>query len=61
VTTEKGNEMTEVEKRCERRARKERIDRLLEEARELLRKNEAIFDRWRAEGILPPEEPRRRF
>jgi len=52
--------MTEMEKRCERRARKERIDRLLEEARELQRRNAMVFDRWRAEGILPPEEPRRR-
>jgi hypothetical protein len=60
VATEKTDEMTEVEKKSERRARKERIDRLLEEARDLQRKNRVIFDRWRAEGILPPEEPRRR-
>jgi hypothetical protein len=43
------------------RARHERIDRLLEELRASVRKRRAITDRWRAEGILPPEEPRRRF
>jgi hypothetical protein len=58
VTTKKGDEMTELEKKCERRARKERIDRLLDEARDLLRKNEVIFDKWRAEGILPPKDHR---
>jgi hypothetical protein len=44
----------------ERRAREERIGRRLEEVRGLLRENQVIFDRWRAEGILPPEVPRRR-
>jgi hypothetical protein len=38
----------------------DRIDRLLKEVRELHRKNRAILDDWRAKGILPPEEPRRR-
>jgi hypothetical protein len=45
----------------DRRDREERIDRRLKEVRELLRENEVIFDRWQAEGILPPEEPHRRF
>ena len=45
---------------ADRRGREERIGRLIEEARALLRQNQAVFDRWRAEGILPPEEPRRR-
>jgi hypothetical protein len=58
VTNEKGDEVAEVEKKRDRRARKDRIDRLLEEARELLRENEVIFDRWRAEGILPPKDRR---
>jgi hypothetical protein len=53
--------VSEEAKRRDRRAREERIDRGFEELRELFRKNRATFDRWRAEGILPPEEPRRRF
>jgi hypothetical protein len=62
VTTEKGDEMDEIDdRRTEKRARTERIDRLWEEFDTLLRENEAIFDKWRAEGLLPPEEPHRRF
>jgi hypothetical protein len=58
--TEKGDEVTEHEKESERKARRERIDRLWEEFRALQRENQVTFDRWRAEGILPPVEPRRR-
>jgi hypothetical protein len=47
-------------KRSEKQRHRERIDRLWEEFDALLRENEAIFDRWRAEGLLPPEEPPRR-
>jgi hypothetical protein len=36
------------------------MDRLLEELRAANARKKAIFDRWRAEGILPPKEPRRR-
>jgi hypothetical protein len=54
--------MREIDdRRAEKQARRERIDRLWDEFDTLLRENEAIFDRWRAEGLLPPEEPRRRF
>ena len=56
MTTEKRNDMTEDAKSHERRTREERIDRGFEELRELFRKNQATFDRWRAEGILPPKE-----
>jgi len=38
-----------------------RVDRCLKEVRELQRRNRVILDGWRARGILPPEEPRRRF
>ena len=58
--TAKEREMCEDVKRRGRNARERRIDRLREEFRELTRRNQLIFDRWRAEGILPPEEPRRR-
>lgn len=62
MTTEKGDDMREIDdRRAEKQARRERIDRLWDEFDTLLRENEAIFDRWRAEGLLPPEEPRRRF
>lgn len=61
MPTEKGDDMTEIEREEARRAREERMDRLLEEAREALRRSEEITDRWRAEGILPPRVPRRRF
>jgi hypothetical protein len=57
--TEEGNDVTESEKESDRKARKEEIDRLWEEFYALQRENRVIFDRWRAEGILPPEEPRR--
>jgi hypothetical protein len=43
------------------RARHERMDRLLEELRASVERKKAIVARWRAEGRLPPEEPRRRF
>lgn len=36
----------------EEHARDERIDRLIEELRESIRKTDAILDRWRAQGIL---------
>jgi hypothetical protein len=42
-------------------ARHERMDRLLDELREAVERRRAIFAKWRAEGLLPPEEPRRRF
>jgi hypothetical protein len=61
MTTEKRNELTGEAKRRDRQVREERIDRAFEELHELFRKNKVIFDRWRAEGILPPEEPHRRF
>ena len=51
----------DVARENRRRARKERIRRLDEEFHSLMRQNELIFDKWRREGILPPEEPRRRF
>jgi hypothetical protein len=60
VTIQRRSDMPKVATR-ERQAREERIRRRLEEVRGLLRENQVIFDRWRAEGILPPEEPRRRF
>jgi hypothetical protein len=59
VTIQGRNDVSKVVTK-ERRAREERIGRRLEEVRGLLRENQVIFDRWRAEGILPPEEPRRR-
>jgi uncharacterized protein YnzC (UPF0291/DUF896 family) len=55
----KAGDVTAIEQKSDRRAREERIDRLREEFRELLRQNEVLFDKWRREGILPPEEPRR--
>jgi hypothetical protein len=58
--TEKTNEMTEEVKGRKRRAREERIDRGFEELKELFRRNQATFDRWRAEGILPPKDHRDR-
>ena len=39
----------------------DRIDRCLKEVRELQQRNRVILNEWRAKGILPPEEPRRRF
>ena len=59
VTIQGRNDMQKVTTK-ERRAREERISRRLDEVRGLLRENQVVFDRWRAEGILPPEEPRRR-
>ncbi len=46
--------------REEIQARHERIDRLMEEWRASVVRNKAIVEKWRAEGILPPEVPRRR-
>jgi hypothetical protein len=46
--------------RRDRQAREERIDHLMEEMRALRNKNQVIFDRWRAEGILPPKVPGQR-
>lgn len=43
------------------RARHERMDRLLEELRASIARKKLIVDGWRAEGLLPPEEPRRRI
>jgi hypothetical protein len=43
------------------RARHARINRLLEEMRASIERQKMVIDKWRAEGILPPEEPRRRF
>jgi hypothetical protein len=58
MTAQKSDEMNDDARKRDRRAREEEVDRLLEEARALLRKNKVIFDRWRAEGILPPEDHR---
>jgi hypothetical protein len=44
----------------ERRARNERIDQHLANAREQMAILDEIIGEWRAKGILPPEEPRRR-
>jgi hypothetical protein len=57
---EEADDVNKVEQERDRRAREERIRQLDEEFLELMRQNEVIFDKWRAEGILPPEEPRRR-
>lgn len=46
---------------AERRARKERIDYHLAGLREEIANMDEILGEWRAKGILPPEEPRRRF
>ncbi len=43
------------------RARHDRMDRLLDELRASISRKKAIIEEWRAEGLLPPEEPRRRF
>lgn len=45
---------------AERRARDERMDRHLESMREQMAILDEIIGEWRANGILPPEEPRRR-
>jgi hypothetical protein len=45
----------------ERRMRRQRTDRLLQELRASIDRRKAIVADWRAEGILPREEPRRRF
>jgi hypothetical protein len=60
VTIQKRDDMEKAAMKS-RRAGEERVSRGLEEVRELLRKNEVVFDRWQAEGTLPPEEPRRRI
>ena len=43
-----------------RRARDEKIDRHLANAREQMAILDEIIGEWRAKGILPPEEPRDR-
>jgi hypothetical protein len=45
---------------AERRARDEEIDRRLASMREQMAILDEIIGEWRAQGILPPEEPRRR-
>jgi hypothetical protein len=45
----------------ERRMRRQRTDRLVQELRASIDRRKAIVADWRAEGILPPLEPRRRF
>ena len=59
MTKEKRNDMNKVDK-GDRRAREERIDHLLKELREILSEDNGLFDRWRAEGLLPPEDHRDR-
>lgn len=44
-----------------RRARHDRMDRLLEELRAANARKRAIVEMWRAEAGWPPLEPRRRF
>jgi hypothetical protein len=46
---------------AERRARDERIDKHLANVREQIAILDEIIAEWRANGILPPEEPRRRI
>jgi hypothetical protein len=36
------------------------MERLAAELRASVARRKAIIDKWRAEGFLPPEEPRRR-
>lgn len=55
------SDVDKLERQDKRRAREERIQRLDEEFYDLMRQNDAIFAKWRREGLLPPEEPRRRF
>jgi hypothetical protein len=45
----------------EKRMRRQRTDRLVQELRASRDRRKAIVADWRAKGILPPEEPRRRF
>lgn len=45
----------------ERRAEKERVDRHWASFWEQMAIIDEILDEWRAEGVLPPEEPRRRI
>jgi hypothetical protein len=49
------------ERESEERDRDERIDRLIEELDESIRKTDAILDRWRAQGILRSDQPRHCF
>jgi hypothetical protein len=60
VTIETRDSPVDAAGKGDRRAREERIRQLIEEARGLLSQNQAVFDRWRAEGILPPKEPGQR-
>jgi len=43
------------------RARWEEMERLEAKLRASLARRKAVIEKWRAEGLLPPEEPRRRF
>ena len=43
------------------RARWERMNRLEAELRASIARRQAIVDKWRREGLLPPEDPRRRI
>jgi hypothetical protein len=45
---------------AERRARDERMDRRLANVRAQIAILDEIIDEWRAEGLLPPEEPQPR-
>ncbi|HKZ13796.1 MAG TPA: hypothetical protein VJL81_08130 [Solirubrobacterales bacterium] len=49
-----------VSRDAERRAREERIDRHWASFWEQMAILDEIIGEWRAEGLLPPEEPRRR-
>jgi hypothetical protein len=43
------------------RVRRERMNRNAEKLRAILAEKKATIARWRAEGLLPPEEPQRPF
>jgi hypothetical protein len=49
------------ERAGEERDRDERIDRLIEELDESIRKTDAILDRWRAQGVLRSDQPKHGF
>jgi hypothetical protein len=51
---------SDVSRDAEKRAREERIDHHWASFREQMAIMDEIIGEWRAEGILPPEEPRRR-
>jgi hypothetical protein len=60
VTIETRDSPLDATGKDDRRAREDRVRQLIEEARALLSQNQVVFDRWRAEGILPPKEPGQR-